>query len=224
MFKKNVIWKHSPTPVAYEKALNFMESHVNGMIEGEKDPCVWFLEHQPVYTLGTGAQSGDALEAAAIPVLKTSRGGRSTYHGPGQRVVYLMLNLKEQCPDIRHFVWSLEEWVIQILVRISIDGFRREGRVGIWVNHPTKGESKIAAIGLRMRKWVSFHGISLNVTPNLDHYQGIVPCGIENFGVTSLKDLGVDITMDTLDSMLKETFQDVLLPCLSQHPKKPSQI
>ena len=214
-----MIWKHSDTSIEYAEAMNFMEAHVDSMIEGEAEECVWFLEHAPIYTLGTGAQEGDALGSDAITVLKTTRGGRSTYHGPGQRVVYLMLNLKERCPDIRRFVWCLEEWIIQTLAELSVESFRRKGRVGIWVNHPIKGESKIAAIGLRVRKWVSFHGISINLDPNLDHYQGIVPCGIGDYGVTSLKDLGIDIAMEDLDSILKETFQKVLIPCLSSPPK-----
>jgi lipoyl(octanoyl) transferase len=208
-------WKESTSPVPYLDAVSFMEDHVNSMIEGRARECVWFLEHAPVYTLGTGGKAGDILGHDDIPILETSRGGRSTYHGPGQRVVYLMLNLKERCPDVRRFVWGLEEWVIQTLQSFKIHGFRRSGRVGIWVNHPTKGEAKIAAIGLRIRKWISFHGISINVNPNLNHYQGIVPCGIGEYGVTSFKDLGIDIATEDLDSVLKETFWSVLLPCLS---------
>lgn len=207
--------KTSSQAQKYEQALEFMDHHVNAMIEGNAQELLWFLEHEPVYTLGTGAQEGDALEGETIPTLQTSRGGRSTYHGPGQRVVYVMLNLKERCQDIRHFVWCLEEWIIESLKVFGVESFRRKGRVGIWVNHPSRGEAKVAAIGLRVRKWISFHGISINVDPNLDHYKGIVPCGIGEYGVTSLKDLGVDITMDALDDVLVDTFQRILIPCLS---------
>lgn len=208
-------FKASKNPVPYEEAVNFMENHVNQMIDGKAGECVWFLKHAPLYTLGTGGKVGDILGHDAIPILETNRGGRSTYHGPGQRVVYLMLNLKERCPDIKRFVWSLEEWILQTLKNFHIEGFRREGRAGIWVTHPRKREAKIAALGLRVRKWISFHGISINVNPNLDHYQGIVPCGLQEYGVTSFEDLGIDITMDALDSKLQETFWSVLLPCLS---------
>lgn len=212
-------FKESSLAIPYGDALSFMDDQVAQILEGKAKESVWFLEHTPVYTLGTGGKSSDIMGHGEIPILETNRGGRSTYHGPGQRVIYLMLNLKERCPDIKRFVWGLEEWIIQTLQHFKVEGFRREGRVGIWVNHPLKGESKIAAIGLRVRKWICFHGISINLNPNLDHYKGIVPCGIQEYSVTSLQDLDIDITMDALDSALQEKFWSVLLPCLSSFPK-----
>jgi lipoyl(octanoyl) transferase len=211
----DIFWKDSPTSVLYEEALSFMDAQISKIREGTSPECVWFLEHEPLYTLGTSAQEGDVLGYKDIPILKANRGGRSTYHGPGQRVAYVMLNLKHRGSDIKRFVWILEEWLIQTLHHFNIEGFRSPGRVGIWVNHPTKGECKIAAIGLRVRHWITFHGVSLNVSPNLDHYQGIVPCGIEEYGVTSLQNLGVETDYQTVDAVLKETFLKVLLPCLS---------
>jgi len=215
----DILWKRSLTPVPYEDALSFMDNHVIQMLKGEAQECVWFLEHDPLYTLGTGTQEGDVLNDPTIPILKTNRGGRSTYHGPGQRVVYVMLNLKKRNPDLKHFVWSLEEWLIQALAYFKVIGFRSSGRVGIWVNHPIKGECKIAAIGLRVRRWITFHGISLNISPNLDHYQGIIPCGLEGYGVTSLQDLKLETDFSALDAILQETFLRILLPCLSSHQK-----
>jgi len=211
----DIFWKHSAIPVPYEEALSFMDARISEIDIGAAPECVWFLEHEPLYTLGTSAQAGDVLRCDSIPVLKTNRGGRSTYHGPGQRVVYVMLNLKHRGSDLRRFVWALEEWLIQALLYLNIEGFRSPGRVGIWVNHPTKGECKIAAIGLRVRHWITFHGVSLNVVPNLGHYRGIVPCGLEGYGVTSLHDLGIETDYQTIDALLQETFLKVLLPCLS---------
>ncbi len=188
------------------------------MHKGEAQECAWFLEHEPIYTMGTSAQIQDILDKGNIPTFQTNRGGRSTYHGPGQRVIYLMLNIKNRGQDLRHFVWSLEEWLIRSLKPFNIEGFRSPGRVGIWVNHPTKGECKIAAIGVRIRHWITFHGISLNIAPNLDHYQGIVPCGLEGYGVTSFQDLGIATDLQTVDAILQEMFMKEFLPCLSSRP------
>ena len=191
-----------------------MEKHVGQMIEGQVGDCLWFLEHPPTYTLGTGAQASDVVGHEDIPILKTTRGGRSTYHGPGQRVVYIMLDLNKRKKDIRRFVWALEEWLIITLKDLGIESSRREGRVGIWVE-TSAGDQKIAAVGLRVRKWCTFHGISLNVNPDLSHYDGIVPCGLKEYGVTSLKALGVNIPYQDLDQLLKDNVERVLLPCLS---------
>lgn len=195
--------------VPYEDAVSFMEERVAGIRAGEAEECAWFLEHPPLYTAGTSAKAEDLLEAR-FPVFQTGRGGEYTYHGPGQRVAYLMLNLKErqQVPDIKKYVWQLEEWIIRTLTQFDVTGERREGRVGIWVDTPT-GEKKIAAIGVRVRHWVTYHGIAINVNPDLSHFGGIVPCGISDFGVTSLADLGKDISMAELDEILRETLPKI---------------
>lgn len=191
-------------PVAYEDAVRFMEERVADIRAGTAEEMIWLLEHPPLYTAGTSAKAGDLLDTR-FPVYQTGRGGQYTYHGPGQRVAYVMLNLKErqQHPDIKQYVWRLEEWIIRALARLGVKGERRGGRVGIWVADGLK-ESKIAAIGVRVRHWVTYHGISINVDPDLSHYAGIVPCGIKEHGVTSLAQLlGRPVAMEEVDQALK---------------------
>ena len=210
-------WKISEGLIPYEDALTFMENRVAAISAGEADECLWLLEHPPLYTAGTSAQRQDLVDPDRFPVYEAKRGGQYTYHGPGQRVVYVMLDLNRRTKDVRAFVKQLEEWVIATLDRFNVKGEIREGRVGVWVPRPEKplsvtgqpAEDKIAAIGIRLRKWVSFHGISINVEPDLDHFKGIVPCGISEHGVTSLVDLGLPVTMDDLDVALKASFVDV---------------
>jgi lipoyl(octanoyl) transferase len=204
---KAVEWQVSPGPVPYPDALALMEARVSAIIEGEAPELVWLLEHPPLYTAGASAKDGDLLEAR-FPVFKTGRGGQYTYHGPGQRVVYLMLDLKRRNPDVRAYVRDLERWLIEALSLLGVWGETRPGRVGIWVPHKGGGEDKIAAIGVRLRKWVTYHGVSLNVSPDLSHYSGIVPCGIgaAEGGVTSLKALGAKATMEEADAALRLSF------------------
>jgi len=199
----------SQTPVDYPVALQVMEDRVAAIKEGEKEELLWLLEHPPLYTGGTSAKSEDLLDAR-FPVFETGRGGEYTYHGPGQRVGYVMLNLKnrQQGPDIKKYVCGLEEWVIRSLAHFDVIGERRKGRVGIWVVTPS-GEKKIAAIGVRIRHWVTYHGISVNLNPDLTHFNGIVPCGISEFGVTSLHDLGKKVSMAELDAALQSEFKTV---------------
>ncbi len=210
----SVEWRISDTLIAYPDALEFMEQRAAEIYAGSAPECVWLLEHPPLYTAGTSASDDELLEANRFPVFQTGRGGRYTYHGPGQRVAYVMLNLKNRGADVRCYVHNLEEWVIRALGQFNVIGERREGRVGIWVRRgaPSKtlaAEDKIAAVGVRIRRWVSFHGISINVEPDLSHFSGIVPCGIQEHGVTSLWDLGVTATMPEVDTVLRTTFEDV---------------
>ncbi len=202
-------WKTSKEPVAYEEALAFMEQRVADIRSGTAEECIWFLEHPPLYTAGTSAKAEDLL-APRFPVYETGRGGQYTYHGPGQRVAYVMLDLKkhQQEPDIKKYVWQLEEWIIRTLKSFDIDGRRIEGRVGIWVDTDA-GEKKIAAIGVRVRHWVTYHGISINVNPDLSHFNGIVPCGISDAGVTSFEDLGKKVEMAELDDVLEGKFEAI---------------
>lgn len=199
-------WIISQTPVEYPEAITFMEDRVAAIRAGTADDCIWLLEHPPLYTAGTSARAQDLL-SARFPVYPTGRGGQYTYHGPGQRVIYAMLDLKKQSqhPDLKRYVCNLEEWIIRTLKEFDITGERRAGRVGIWVVTP-QGEQKIAAIGVRVRHWVAYHGISINVTPDLTHFNGIVPCGIQDAGVTSFHALGKAISMDDLDDALKRHF------------------
>ena len=199
----------SPDPVAYPDALSTMEARVNAIHDGSAGEMVWLLEHPPLYTGGTSAKVTD-LRDPQFPVFETGRGGEYTYHGPGQRVVYVMLDLKkrQQVPDLKKYIWQLEEWIIQTLAAFGVVGERRTGRVGIWVQTPD-GEKKIAAIGVRIRHWITFHGISINLDPDLSHFNGIVPCGISEYGVTSLKDLGVTADMAALDDVLRVTWKGV---------------
>jgi len=204
-------WRISDTPVDYTDALTVMEDRVAAIRDGNAGEMVWLLEHPSLYTAGTSAKDEDLLEPARFPVYRAGRGGQYTYHGPGQRIVYTMLDLRQRGPDVRCFVHNLEEWVIQTLASFNIKGERREGRVGIWVDRGGGREDKIAAIGVRIRRWITFHGISINVEPNLEHFSGIVPCGIgdEGLGVTSLIDLGLPVTTMDLDMALRESFEGV---------------
>ena len=198
-------------PVGYEEAVAFMEQRVADINAGEAPEIIWFLEHPPLLTAGTSAREEDLLDPSRFPVHKTGRGGQFTYHGPGQRVVYAMLDLGRRGKDIRKYVCSLEDWVIRALATFNINGERRPGRVGIWIDRGAGREDKIAAIGVRVRRWVTFHGISINVEPDLSHFETIVPCGISerNLGVTSLVDLGLPVTMEDLDVALIAAFEEI---------------
>ncbi len=212
-----VEWITSDAPVPYDVAVTEMEARANAIARGEAGEAVWLLEHPPLYTAGTSAKREDLKDPDRFPVFETRRGGQYTYHGPGQRVAYVMLDLNTRGRDIRKYVEQLENWVIAALGEFNVKGEIREGRVGVWVERPEKAplpdgtarEDKIAAIGVRIRKWVSFHGISINLEPDLSHFDGIVPCGIKGHGVTSLVDLGLPVTMDDLDVALKRSFVEV---------------
>jgi lipoyl(octanoyl) transferase len=195
----------------YPEAVAEMEARAEAIAKGEARERVWLVEHPPIYTAGTSAKQADLLDAR-FPVFETGRGGQFTYHGPGQRVGYVMLNLKQRKPDVRKYVHDLEEWLIRTLARFNVNGERREGRVGIWVVREGAREDKIAAIGVRVRRWVTFHGVSLNVEPDLSHFTGIVPCGLSEFGVTSLVDLGIPATMEDVDVAMKIAFEEVFGP------------
>jgi lipoyl(octanoyl) transferase len=200
--------------VAYDYAVAEMEARVAAIHAGTAPEEIWLLEHPPLYTAGTSAKSEDLLTPARFPVHKTGRGGQYTYHGPGQRIAYAMLNLKQRGADVRCYVRDLEEWVIRALAQFNVVGERRDGRVGIWVDRGNGREDKIAAIGVRVRHWITFHGISINVEPDLTHFSGIVPCGIadQNLGVTSLVDLGLPIGMHDMDVALETAFAEVFGP------------
>lgn len=208
-------WARAPGLTPYPEAIAFMEERVEAIRAGRAHELVWLVEHPPLYTAGTSAKAEDLLAAERFPVFKSSRGGQFTYHGPGQRVAYPMLDLNARGRDIRRFVHGLEAWIIAALAEFGLKGERRDGRVGVWINRTRPGgamrEDKIAAIGVRVRRWVSFHGISLNVEPDLDHFGGITPCGIAEpgLGVTSLVDLGVPATMDDADAALRKGFEAV---------------
>lgn len=206
-------WKYSDTAVDYLSALEAMEQRVEGIIAGNADEMVWLLEHPPLYTAGTSAKQSDLVDASRFPVFQTGRGGQFTYHGPGQRVGYVMLDLKKRAapkaPDIRHYVKKLEGWLIAVLADFGIEGFIREGRVGVWVIDKNGRECKIAALGIRVKKWVTYHGIALNHSTDLSHYGGIVPCGISEYGVTSLTEMGASVSMQQLDTALHTRFYDV---------------
>ena len=195
----------------YPEAVAEMEARAEAIARGEANERVWLVEHPPIYTAGTSAREEDLLDAR-FPVFKTGRGGQFTYHGPGQRVGYVMLDLKRRKPDVRQYVHDLEEWLIRTLAQFNVKGERREGRVGIWVARGSGKEDKIAAIGVRVRRWVTFHGVSLNVEPDLSHFTGIVPCGIAEHGVTSLVDLGIPVTMADVDVAMKVAFEEVFGP------------
>jgi lipoyl(octanoyl) transferase len=202
-------WRISDGPVPYDEALATMESRVADIRAGRAGELIWLLEHPPLYTAGTSSKPQDLLQPLRLPVHAAGRGGQYTYHGPGQRVAYTMLDLRQRRQDVRRFVGDLEDWIIRTLARFNVRGERRAGRVGVWVAREGGREDKIAAIGVRIRHWVSFHGISINVEPDLTHYAGIVPCGIAEHGVTSLVDLGLPVTMTDLDMALAETFDGV---------------
>jgi len=202
-------WRVSETPVEYAAAVEEMEGRVAAIRTGTAAELVWLLEHPPLYTAGTSARDEELLEPGRLPVHRTGRGGRYTYHGPGQRIAYVMLDLRKRGQDVRCYVHQLEEWIIRTLARFEVRGERRDGRVGIWVVRPSGIEEKIAAIGVRVRRWVTYHGLALNVDPELEHYRGIVPCGIAAQGVTSLAELGIAASMGEVDTALKRTFAEV---------------
>jgi lipoyl(octanoyl) transferase len=212
-----VRWRISDGLVPYEEAVATMEAEVAAIAEGQAPELVWLVEHPPLYTAGTSADAADLIEPDRFPVFATGRGGEYTYHGPGQRVAYVMLDLKRRRQDIRAFVGALEEVIIRTLDSMNVRGERREDRVGVWVRRPEKptladgtvAEDKIAALGIRVRKWVTFHGLSLNVDPDLGHFTGIIPCGISAYGVTSLVDLGLPVMMADVDIRLREAFEQV---------------
>jgi lipoyl(octanoyl) transferase len=212
-----VEWKKSAGLVPYEQAVEWMERRVAQIIAGEASEVIWLLEHPALYTAGTSSDEKDLIEPNRFPVFKAKRGGQFTYHGPGQRVVYVILDVAKRGRDIRKFVKNLEIWVINTLAKLNVVGEIREGRVGVWVQRPDLpklpsgfiAEHKIASIGIRLRKWVSFHGISINLEPNLEHFSGIIPCGIDSFGVTSLSDLGQKVTLNELDIILRKEFTNL---------------
>ena len=212
-----VQWEISDGEVEYSTALERMDSHVYQMINGNADEKIWLLEHPSLYTAGTSANKRDLVEPNRFPVFETNRGGQFTYHGPGQRVVYVMLDLNKRGKDVKKFVKNLESWIALTLSEFNIIGQSRDGRVGIWVERPDKPlniygavqEEKIAAIGVRLKKWITLHGLSINLDPDLSHFQGIVPCGIKEHGVTSLVDLGLPVSMHDLDNALKKSFSKV---------------
>jgi lipoyl(octanoyl) transferase len=212
-----VEWITTPGMTDYREAEAWMDARATAIATGQADECVWLLEHPALYTAGTSAKIADLKEPDKFKVYQTRRGGQYTYHGPGQRIAYTMLNVGERGHDVRKFILSLEKWVIATLETFNVQGVIREDRVGVWVTRPERPwlpggqipEDKIAAIGIRLRKWISFHGLSINVEPDLSHFDGIVPCGIQGHGVTSLVDLGLPVTMNDLDVALKICFNDV---------------
>jgi lipoyl(octanoyl) transferase len=202
-------WRVSDAPVPYPEAEAAMDARVEAIRAGTASELVWLLEHPPLYTAGTSARRADLIEPGLFPVYQTGRGGQFTYHGPGQRVGYVMLDLKVRGADVRAYVHDLEEWLIRTLARFNLKGERRSGRVGIWIDEGGGRESKIAAIGVRIRRWVSLHGVSLNVDPDLAHYRGIVPCGVQEHGVTSLAAQGIVASIPEVDAALKAAFGEV---------------
>ena len=214
-----VDWIISDGLTPYEDALRMMEARVERIAAGTAAEAIWLLEHPPLYTAGTSAKPEDLTDPDRFPVYAARRGGQYTYHGPGQRVIYVMLDLNKRGRDVRRFVEDLEHWVIDTLASFNLRGEIRDGRVGVWVARPDKAplpdgsprEDKIAAIGVRLRRWISLHGISINLEPELSHFEGIIPCGITGHGVTSLVDLGLPVTMDDLDIALKKQFDEVFV-------------
>lgn len=207
-------WKISDEPVDYPAAVSFMEQRVRAIRDDKAADMVWLLEHPPLYTAGTSAAPDELVSPDRFPVYQTGRGGRYTYHGPGQRIAYAMVDLKPRGSDVRAYVCHLEEWLIRTLAQFNVKGERRDGRVGIWVDRGDdrgeKGrEDKVAAIGVRVRRWVTYHGVSINVEPDLEHFSGIIPCGIEEHGVTSLFDLGITATISDVDNALMQAFDEV---------------
>jgi len=206
---KPVAWRVSDQLVAYPDAVAQMEKRVAAIADSRAKGLVWLLEHPPLYTAGTSAKATDLLDATRLPVFETGRGGQFTYHGPGQRVGYVMMDLRQRGNDVRRFVRDLEEWLIRTLARFNVRGERREGRVGIWVASSPSKEDKIAALGIRVRRGVSYHGVSLNIDPELEHFAGIVPCGISEHGVTSLAKLGIQVMTAEVDMALRASFEEV---------------
>jgi lipoyl(octanoyl) transferase len=219
-----VEWAVSPGLTPYHAAVAAMEQRAGAIHRGAARELVWLVEHPPLYTSGSSAKDGDVLDAQGFPVIRTGRGGETTYHGPGQRVAYVMLDLAKRGRDVRGFVRNLEEWLIRTLAEFSVTGERRQDRIGVWVDRTRSGgglhEDKIAAIGVRIRRWVSFHGVALNVEPDLSHYRGIVPCGVRDprYGVTSLVNLGLPVGMEDADLALRRTFPQVFGGALADAP------
>jgi lipoyl(octanoyl) transferase len=219
-----VEWAIAEGLVGYEEAVAAMEERVAAIAAGRAAERVWLVEHPPLYTAGTSAQDEDLVDPGRFPVFRSGRGGQFTYHGPGQRVAYVMLDLNRRVPDLRRYVAALEAWLIGTLAAFSVRGERREDRVGVWVRRPDKpgglggepAEDKIAAIGIRVRRWVTYHGVSLNVEPDLGHFTGIVPCGVRRHGVTSLVDLGIPVTMPVVDGVMRAAFEEVFGPTVAQ--------
>jgi len=211
----SVKWQVSEELIIYPQAVTHMEERAKSIAAGDAQEKVWLLEHPPLYSAGTSAKSADLVDPDRFDVFQSGRGGQYTYHGPGQRVGYVMLDLRKRGRDVAAFVRGLEQWIIDTLAEFNITAERRCGRVGVWVVLPGGSEAKIAAIGVRLKKWVSFHGISINVNPDLSHFGGIVPCGIQEHGVTSLAALGKDIDMATLDIALKENFERLFGPVVN---------
>ena len=206
----NIEWIQSTIPVAYPEALSFMDSRVAAIHPHKESECVWLLEHPHCYTAGTSANVQDLLQASAIPVYETGRGGQYTYHGPGQRIGYVLLNLIKRKIDIRDYVCRLEKWLIATLADFNINGELRDGRIGVWVQ-TKKGDQKIAALGVRVRRGIAFHGVSLNVNPDLSFFNGIVPCGLKQYGVTSFADLGVSASLEQIDQSLRYHFDRIVI-------------
>jgi lipoyl(octanoyl) transferase len=212
----DIEWRVSQAPVAYDEALTFMEARAAAIREGTARECVWLLEHPPLFTAGTSADPAELINPMDFPVYEAGRGGRYTYHGPGQRVGYVMLDLEKRGKDIRRFVHALEGWMIDTLAELGVSAHRAEGRIGIWVGEGDS-EAKIGALGVRVKRWVTLHGFAINVAPDLSHFSGIVPCGIADFGVTSLADLGKQMPLTVVDAALKRKFHHFLkgleVPC-----------
>ena len=205
----DIEWRVSDAPVPYADALAFMEARAAAIRDGAERECVWLLEHPPLFTAGTSADPAELINAMDFPVFEAGRGGRYTYHGPGQRVGYVLLDLERRGKDIRRFVHSLEGWMIDALGQLGVNAHRAEGRIGIWVGEGDS-EAKIGALGVRVKRWVTLHGFAINVAPDLTHYRGIVPCGIAEFGVTSLAELGKQIPLERVDCALKRSFRQFL--------------
>jgi lipoyl(octanoyl) transferase len=208
-----VEWRYGDAPVPYDSAVEAMERRIAAIRDGSAPELVWLLEHSPLYTAGTSARAEDLIEPERLPVYRSGRGGQYTYHGPGQRIAYVLMDLNRRGRDVRCHVWRLEEWIIATLARFDVRGERRDGRVGVWIARPDGRDDKIAAIGVRVRRWVSYHGVALNVDPDLDHFRGIVPCGIapgiSGHGVTSFARLGITASMAEIDIALRATFGPV---------------
>lgn len=206
--QKQVEWLVSSDLISYEDALSSMQARVQKIQDAQAPEQVWSLEHPPLYTLGTSAKKSDVLEHH-LPTYKTGRGGQVTYHGPGQRVIYLMLDLQQRCLDLKAYVWTLEEWLIRTIQEFGITAVRREGRIGLWVPQSPTREDKIAAIGVRIQKWVTSHGVAINIHPDLNHFNGIIPCGIKGQGVTSLQALGIKASLPEVDEILRQKFKEL---------------
>lgn len=204
----NIEWKTSNNPVSYQDSVNFMENRIAKIYNQELPEMIWLLEHPSIYTAGSSASHEDLVDNNRIPVLQTGRGGKHTYHGPGQRIIYLMLDLRKRGNDLHKYIDNIENWLIATFAEIGIKGEKRKDRIGIWTINKNNEEVKIAAIGIRVRKWISYHGVAINVAPNLNFYKGIIPCGIKEYGVTSLKELGKLVDYSYLDNILKRKFND----------------